>query len=196
MDELAERLRQANSMMEVVNVIITRAVPRLELRGISMVFLSVTGAPIVEISGGGGPESLSVQVPLRGVGTIVGILQFWTATIASEAVRTLMDDVAMLVSLRLAEIGVTRRVHAPRLATLTPRQAEIARLVARGESNQEVAEQLGITINTVKKSLKLVFHSLGANNRTELVSLLDRSAPLLGPFDLPDGYHAVVLDDR
>lgn len=54
----------------------------------------------------------------------------------------------------------------------------IARLAARGRTNSEIAEALGISINTVKSRLKQVFVQLDVDNRTELASALQRLAPL------------------
>jgi DNA-binding CsgD family transcriptional regulator len=54
----------------------------------------------------------------------------------------------------------------------------IARLAARGSTNSEIADALGISINTVKSRLKQVFVQLDVNNRTELAACLHRLAPL------------------
>jgi DNA-binding CsgD family transcriptional regulator len=54
----------------------------------------------------------------------------------------------------------------------------IARLAARGSTNSEIAEALGISINTVKSRLKQVFVQLDVDNRTELAAALHRLAPL------------------
>jgi DNA-binding NarL/FixJ family response regulator len=58
----------------------------------------------------------------------------------------------------------------PALSLLTSRQLEVVRLVARGATNQAVADQLGVSINTVKKSLKLSFVALDVATRTELAA--------------------------
>ncbi len=52
---------------------------------------------------------------------------------------------------------------------LTPRQDEIVNLVAEGTGNREIAEQLGIKENTVKKSLLRIYDKIGVTNRVELV---------------------------
>ena len=51
---------------------------------------------------------------------------------------------------------------------LTPRQQELAFLVATGYSNSEIAEKLGITIHTVKDHLKKIFQIFDVHNRVEL----------------------------
>lgn len=47
------------------------------------------------------------------------------------------------------------------LASLTPRQFEIVRAVARGDSNQGIAEELGITVNSVGNHLISIYDTLG-----------------------------------
>jgi DNA-binding CsgD family transcriptional regulator len=53
---------------------------------------------------------------------------------------------------------------------LTPREAQIAELVAQGLSNTEVGAALWITENTVKQALKRVFRKLNVSSRTEMAA--------------------------
>jgi DNA-binding NarL/FixJ family response regulator len=55
---------------------------------------------------------------------------------------------------------------------LTPRELEIARLVALKLDNQEIATRLAITVGTVKIHLHHVFDKLHVNGRHELQQLL------------------------
>lgn len=55
---------------------------------------------------------------------------------------------------------------------LTPRQYDVAALAASGCTNAEIAQELAISINTVKVRLKQVFERLGVDNRTELANIL------------------------
>lgn len=52
--------------------------------------------------------------------------------------------------------------------SLTPREKEIARCVARGLSNKHVARQLNISEGTVKMHLHNIYSKIGVTNRTEL----------------------------
>ena len=52
---------------------------------------------------------------------------------------------------------------------LTPREEQVVGFVAEGASNREIAEQLNIKENTVKKSLLHIYDKLGVSNRVELV---------------------------
>jgi LuxR family transcriptional regulator, maltose regulon positive regulatory protein len=53
---------------------------------------------------------------------------------------------------------------------LTPRELEVLGLLAAGRSNQAIAGQLVITLDTIKKHVSHVLDKLGATNRTEAVT--------------------------
>ena len=53
-------------------------------------------------------------------------------------------------------------------ATLTPREAEAAVLLAQGASNKEIARQLDITERTVKAHVSAMLEKLGARDRLQL----------------------------
>ncbi|MEM8832738.1 MAG: LuxR C-terminal-related transcriptional regulator [Cyanobacteria bacterium P01_G01_bin.19] len=55
---------------------------------------------------------------------------------------------------------------------LTPRELEIAELVAQGKTNAEIGRELWITINSVKQALKRMFRKLEVSSRTEMVAKL------------------------
>jgi DNA-binding CsgD family transcriptional regulator len=60
-------------------------------------------------------------------------------------------------------------VNAKGEGLLTARENQVVNLVAEGGGNREIASQLGITENTVKKSLLRIYDKLGVSNRVELV---------------------------
>jgi DNA-binding NarL/FixJ family response regulator len=51
---------------------------------------------------------------------------------------------------------------------LTPRELDIARAVARGRTNAELAKELAIAVSTVKTHLTGIQRKVGARNRTEI----------------------------
>jgi len=56
----------------------------------------------------------------------------------------------------------------PRSRPLTPREQEVANLVAKGMKNREIAESLGIATGTVKIHLMHIFEKTGIRDRFEL----------------------------
>ena len=53
---------------------------------------------------------------------------------------------------------------------LTSRELEVLTMLAAGRSNQAIASQLVVTLDTVKKHVSHVLGKLGAANRTEAVT--------------------------
>ncbi|HEX2993645.1 MAG TPA: LuxR C-terminal-related transcriptional regulator [Anaerolineales bacterium] len=56
------------------------------------------------------------------------------------------------------------------IAPLSARELEVLQLVANGLSNREIANRLFITINTVKKHIRLTFDKIDVSNRTQAVA--------------------------
>lgn len=55
---------------------------------------------------------------------------------------------------------------------LTPTEAKVARLVALGGSNDEVAAELGVAFQTVKFHLSNIYRKLGVSSRTQLAIVM------------------------
>ena len=62
---------------------------------------------------------------------------------------------------------------------LSERELQVLQLLARGASNQEIAQELVITVDTVKRHVSHIFSKLGAQNRVQAV----RQARELGLLD-------------
>ena len=79
--------------------------------------------------------------------------------------------------------AVSRRAVTPeqrdarqRLGALSPREREVAGLVAQGLTNAEIAGRLFIQPDSVKKSVTRILGKLGLRDRVQLVIIL-RDAP-------------------
>ncbi len=53
------------------------------------------------------------------------------------------------------------------IESLTARELEVLGLVAAGTTNQRIADELVVSLDTVKKHVSHVLGKLGAGNRTE-----------------------------
>lgn len=51
--------------------------------------------------------------------------------------------------------------------SLTPREQEVLRLVARGRANKEIAYDLGLSVHTVERHLTNLYPKIGCRSRTE-----------------------------
>jgi DNA-binding NarL/FixJ family response regulator len=58
----------------------------------------------------------------------------------------------------------------PGAETLSEREVEVLRLMAKGDSNSNIAELLSITQSTVKTHITSIFQKLGVTTRTEAVT--------------------------
>lgn len=69
---------------------------------------------------------------------------------------------------RLAR-GVSGRIALEDLGALglTRRQAEMLRLIAMGRSDQDAAQELGISVRTAQKHLELAYRTLGVSGRSQ-----------------------------
>jgi DNA-binding NarL/FixJ family response regulator len=48
---------------------------------------------------------------------------------------------------------------------LTAREVEVLRLVARGRSNQEIADELVLSVRTVERHIANIYDKIGASGR-------------------------------
>lgn len=67
-------------------------------------------------------------------------------------------------------------VGAP-LAELTPAERDVAKLVASGYSNREIAQRRSASVNTVGNQLAAIYGKLGVSSRHELIARLARTTP-------------------
>ncbi len=66
-------------------------------------------------------------------------------------------------------------IEAPLAGRLTDTEARIAREVAQGASNREIAERLHLSVKTVEATLTRVYRKLEVRSRTQLATLLQPS---------------------
>jgi LuxR family transcriptional regulator, maltose regulon positive regulatory protein len=67
-------------------------------------------------------------------------------------------------------LGDDGAVVAGLVEPLTDRELEVLRLLAEGRRNQEIANELVVTLHTVKKHLSHILRKLGASNRAQAIA--------------------------
>jgi DNA-binding CsgD family transcriptional regulator len=113
--------------------------------------------------------------PIVGRGQLIGTVHF--ARVGETPAFSLhelasLGAVCTHLSACLAELWKPVSASEDTLTRLTPREVQIARLVAKGLTNAEIGAELWITQNSVKQALKRMFRKLDVSARTEMVAKL------------------------
>jgi len=69
----------------------------------------------------------------------------------------------------ISEVPSLRVLNSKGRSLLTPREEQVVALVAEGLPNREIARELNLSENTIKKYLFRIFEKLGISTRVELV---------------------------
>jgi DNA-binding NarL/FixJ family response regulator len=149
--------------------------------------VDVAGMGAVVLDGQGRTAWRSPQATLwleAAFGSALGEAAAWLAAVApgGEATRKLPDGGRLLARhmgagtysetmllLRVAAPGVpvaTRILSAP----LTPRETEVLSWLAKGKTNRDIADILGMSPRTVNKHLEHIYEKLGVETRTAAVA--------------------------
>jgi DNA-binding CsgD family transcriptional regulator len=106
---------------------------------------------------------------------VVAVLDRAAAAVAARAAVPITElREAHDVAVRLGMPATTQRaaallddVEATPPAGLTPREAEILRLVAGGRTNREIADTLVLSVHTIERHLANAYRKIGARNRAD-----------------------------
>jgi DNA-binding CsgD family transcriptional regulator len=112
--------------------------------------------------------------PIVGAGRLMGTTARISDTPAFSA-ENLADLSALClhISASLARLQTqASKFHSPLAIRLTPRELQIAELVAQGLTNASIGATLWITEHTVKQALKRMFRQIQVSSRTQMVALL------------------------
>jgi FixJ family two-component response regulator len=140
-----------------------------ELPGLEVQRLvSASGAPVPVIFVSGAADVESCIMAMRGGATDILLKPFQESELLAAIGRALEKDLD-----RRREQAEQEDVRA-RLASLTPRELEVFRLVAKGMLNKQIAVVLGTKEGTVKMHRGHVMRKLDLGSLAELVSFADR----------------------
>lgn len=106
----------------------------------------VTDAPVTVVDSDGGRVAVEISsVPLRRGEHVIGVF---------GQVSNVLEE-----------------PHAHPELPLTPRQAEVLKLLELGRSTTQIAEELHVSRETVRNHVRHLLHALGASSRLEAVAL-------------------------
>ncbi|MFN3075730.1 MAG: LuxR C-terminal-related transcriptional regulator [Alphaproteobacteria bacterium] len=144
--------------------------PYLDGRGVLLAMRSRPHPPRMIVYSG----SLNPDVPRQAMA--LGAAGFCSK---SDPPTQLLETVAAVASGRMVFpfVDVSRLIAGP-FEGLTPRERELLTSLATGFTNVQIADKLGISVNTVKFHLKNLYDKLGVNNRAQAVAsfLRERAA--------------------
>jgi len=127
--------------------------------------------PVILMSGASGIHE-AVQ------GFRIGAVDFLVKPVETEELLTAVNK-ALLQSARSRDRSARDSDLAERLASLTPREHTVAAKVAQGDTNAQVAEDLGISLRSVKRIRQSAALKLGATSTAELVLKFTAGSRLL-----------------
>jgi DNA-binding CsgD family transcriptional regulator len=67
----------------------------------------------------------------------------------------------------IVEAAARRAPAGPDLVGLTGREVEVLELIAEGLTNQEIADRVYISINSVKTYIRSAYRKIGVNSRSQ-----------------------------
>ncbi len=118
--------------------------------------------------------------PIVSSGQLVGVVGFTREQISPAFDDQNLADLSALC-LHLSTWAATVRLQPPQKLEsdfLTPRELQIAQLVAQGRTNAEIGVELWITENSVKQALKRMFRKLEVSSRAEMTAQFVGTAKL------------------
>jgi DNA-binding CsgD family transcriptional regulator len=98
---------------------------------------------------------------------------------AADVIVNVRDATTGIRANRGGNAGVESLADVPAEPPLTNRERQVLGLLADGLGNKQIAARLGISANTVKTHLELLFDKLGVSSRTEAVATAARRGLLL-----------------
>jgi DNA-binding CsgD family transcriptional regulator len=202
-ETIANRLAQAKDFVEVATAICGMSTQLVGVAECSVSLHAADGRPTLAVDNlsvsspeerlrwlTGAPAASVVHVlalPLIYPRGLLGHLRCGQSTPFTPEARRDLQTLAMGASVRLTELHV-QPDDDPRLAKLTARQRDVARLAGKGMSNAEIGRTLDLSHNTIKKHLKDVFETLAVASRAQLAVLMCDMGPV---HDYPRGITCV-----
>ena len=150
-----------------VDVVLYDTFSQVDGQGLDLVdFVRDSGAKVVIYSWNLQPELIERAIAEGASGYLSKVL---TGPVIVEALERIMSG-EIVVLAGDHETSVGGPVTGPDDSVgLSPREAEVVALIARGLSNQEIAERAYLSINSVKTYIRTAYRKIGVERRTQAV---------------------------
>ncbi len=150
---------------------------------IRLVSEQVPSARCVVLTGSGQDRALLESLDAGALGFVTKHQRFSEVV---AAVRAAARGEASIPPALLAKVLPQMRTGADTTNRLTERERTVLALMATGKSNQALADELFISVNTIRNHVANVLVKLGARTRTEAVAIATRSGLVgIGTSDEP-----------
>lgn len=87
----------------------------------------------------------------------------------------LISQIMTLFSPQNPALSINPHIDLPNLTLLTQRELSISEWVAQGLTNKQIAKELEVSPETIKKHLKKIFEKSAVHNRSQLASIYSHS---------------------
>ena len=113
----------------------------------------------------------------------VGVDSFWYKTVIADEFMTLLDKTMAGESI-FPDTTPTLNIGTALSVEFTEKELAVLRLIVAGERDQDIADELGISVNTVKTHLRVMMDKTGIRSRTALaVRVRDAGFVIVEPKD-------------
>jgi DNA-binding NarL/FixJ family response regulator len=149
-----------DSEQVVVDVLLCDPVGRaVQIEDYLGLVATITVAPLLVFTWGSSPSSVSRSLAAGAQGVV--------SKAASAA-----DLAAAITAVHRGETIAPTRLPAPPVgvAELSHREAEVLGLICRGMSNLEIADQLFVSVNSVKTYVRQIYQKIGVSRRAQAVA--------------------------
>jgi DNA-binding NarL/FixJ family response regulator len=102
-------------------------------------------------------------------------IELGNSPVASEIARRILGSIAASVEARSSDVeaqaveGVPPSETPKSMGLMSPRELKVLRLIAKGWSNQQIAEATQRSINTIEAQIKSIYRKLVVKSRTQAV---------------------------
>jgi len=164
-EAIARLAQDANIELVLVDLVMPGS---SDARGVRRIVEAARGIPVVVVSGSTEPGDIRASIA-------AGAKAFVPKTIDPQVFTSALTIVAAGGSYVPVEFLTDDSSVAPEGQPapdfLAPREFAILRLLVAGQSNKEIARELGIQEVTVKVNLTRIFSRLGARNRAQAAAI-------------------------